>query len=65
MAHGNDPQLIVERHLDFVGLKVVMAGRHYDDELGSPWRVALYTDEHADSAQQSALAAVFLVGGGR
>lgn len=46
--------------LDLAGLEVVMAGRYDDDEQGSPWRVALYIDEHADSDQQSALADMFL-----
>ena len=46
--------------LDLSGLSVAMAGSYTDDEPGSPWRVALYLDELANSAQREALTAIFL-----
>jgi len=45
---------------DLSGLMAVMAGRYDDDEPGSPWRVALYLDERADSTQRQALTRIFL-----
>lgn len=46
--------------LDLSGFEVVLAGSFDTDEPGSPWRVALYVDEHADAAQRAALADIFL-----
>ena len=46
--------------LDLSGLSVVMAGSYDDDELDSPWRVALYVDDRAGAEQRSALADIFL-----
>ena len=46
--------------LDLSGLSVVLAGSYRDDEAGKPWRVCLYVDEQASSAQHEALAAIFL-----
>jgi hypothetical protein len=44
---------------DLAGLKVVMAGR-WETTPGDPWRVILYIDDGATSAQRDALAAIFL-----
>src|ERR1700693_4193524 len=38
-------------NLDLSGLSVVLAGFYRDDEPGKPWRVYLYVDEQATSAQ--------------
>jgi hypothetical protein len=46
--------------LDVSGLAVVMAGSYDDDEVGSPWRVALYIDDRADAPQRAALEDIFL-----
>ncbi len=46
--------------LDLSSLSVVLAGSYRDDEPGKPWRVCLYVDEHATSAQHEALAKIFL-----
>ena len=46
--------------LDLSGLAVVLAGFYRDDEAGKPWRVCLYVDEHATSAQHDALVGIFL-----
>jgi hypothetical protein len=46
--------------VDLAGLAVVLAGWYDDDEPDSPWRVILYVDERATSAQRAALAEVFL-----
>jgi hypothetical protein len=46
--------------MDLGGFEIVLAGRYDDDEPDSPWRVALYIDERADSDQQHALADTFL-----
>lgn len=52
--------------VDLDGRDVVMAGWYDDDEPRSPWRVTLYVDDSADTAQHDALAAIFLgkAGGG-
>jgi hypothetical protein len=42
------------------GLKAVMVGSYSDDEIGSPWRVALYVDDQASSSQFAALEAILL-----
>jgi len=42
------------------GLSVVLAGSYRDDEEGKPWRVCLYVDEGASSAQRDVLAQIFL-----
>jgi hypothetical protein len=44
--------------LDLAEHKVVMVGSY--DEPGSPWTVALFVDDEADAAQQTALADIFL-----
>lgn len=43
----------------------MLAGSYRDDEPGKPWRVCLYVDERATSAQHEALKEIFLgrVGG--
>lgn len=46
--------------LDLTNRRVVMAGSYDDDEPGSPWTVALFVDDGADGAQQSALGDIFL-----
>jgi hypothetical protein len=46
--------------LELSGLSVVLAGFYRDDEAGKPWRVCLYVDEQATSAQHEALAKIFL-----
>jgi hypothetical protein len=46
--------------LDLADRKVVMVGSYDDDEPGSPWTVALFVDDGADVAQQTALADIFL-----
>lgn len=46
--------------MDLGDLEIVLAGRYDDDEPDSPWRVALYVDERADSDQQNALTDIFL-----
>jgi len=46
--------------VDLSGFEVVLVGDYDDDEPGSPWRVALYLDDHADRHQQDALADIFL-----
>jgi hypothetical protein len=46
--------------LDLAGFTVVMVGSFDDDEIGSPWRVALYVDERAGDDQRSALTEIFL-----
>ena len=46
--------------LELSGLSVVLAGFYRDDEPGKPWRVCLYVDEQATSAQHDALAKIFL-----
>lgn len=43
-------------NLSLDGLGVIMAGSYQD---GEPWRVCLYVDERASSAQHAALAAIF------
>jgi hypothetical protein len=52
--------------LDLSGFSVVLAGYYDDDEPGSPWRVSLYLDQHADEEQRNALTEIFLgrAGGG-
>lgn len=45
---------------DLAGLSVVLVGSYADDEPDSPWRVAMFVDERADSTQQADLADVFL-----
>jgi len=50
--------------VSLAGLGVVMAGTYHDDEPGSPWRVVLYVDDRAESAQRAALVAIFLGHGG-
>jgi hypothetical protein len=42
------------------GLNAVMAGYWDEDEPGSPWRVVLYVDAHADDIQAAALADILL-----
>jgi hypothetical protein len=42
------------------GFAVVLAGFYFDDEARSPWRVVLYVDEQAGSAQRRWLADIFL-----
>ncbi len=51
--------------LDLTDRQVVMVGSYDDDEPGSPWTVALFTDDAADVEQQSVLADICLgrVGG--
>ncbi len=51
--------------LEMAGLQTVLAGYWDEDEPGSPWRVHLYIDAHADEARRAALADIFLgrVGG--
>ena len=46
--------------LDLSGLSVVLAGSYHDDEPGKPWRVLLYVDARASSAQHDALTGIFL-----
>jgi hypothetical protein len=47
--------------VDLSGLLVVLAGSFTDGaEPRSPWRVTLYVDDRASTAQQEALAAIFL-----
>jgi hypothetical protein len=46
--------------VDLSGLDVVMAGFYDDDETGSPWRVCLYVDRRATTAQHDSLAGIFL-----
>src|SRR6202795_5146751 len=46
--------------LDLAGLSVVLAGSYRDNEPGKPWRVCLYVDEQATSAQREALTGIFL-----
>lgn len=46
--------------LELSGLSVVLAGSYRDDEAGKPWRVCLYVDEQATSAQHEALTEIFL-----
>jgi hypothetical protein len=46
--------------LDLSGLSVVLAGSYRDDEEGKPWRVCLYVDEQATSAQHLTLSKIFL-----
>lgn len=46
--------------VDLSGLEVVMAGSYDDDEPGMPWRVVLYLDARANSAQRQALEDIFL-----
>lgn len=46
--------------LGLSGLEVVLAGRYLDDEPGTPFRIALYIDDRADTDQRDALAAIFL-----
>ena len=46
--------------IDLTGRAVVLAGFYRDDEAGKPWRVALYVDDGASSAQHDALASIFL-----
>jgi hypothetical protein len=46
--------------LELSGLAVVLAGSYRDDEPGKPWRVCLYVDERATSAQREALTGIFL-----
>jgi hypothetical protein len=48
------------RTIDLSGLSVVLAGSYRDDEPGKPWRVCLYVDERAISAQREALTGIFL-----
>jgi hypothetical protein len=55
--------LITNGHLgrlDLAGLSVVLAGCYRDDEAGNPWRVCLYVDDRATSAQHDALSGIFL-----
>lgn len=51
--------------LDLADRQVVMVGSYDDDEPGSPWTVALFTDDAANAEQHSVLADIFLgrVGG--
>ena len=54
---------VIEGHAPDVslsGFDVVLAGFYYDDEPGSPWRVVLYVDSHADRDQRRWLADIFL-----
>jgi hypothetical protein len=54
---------IAEGHsgdVDLSGLSVVLAGSYRDDETGKPWRVSLYVDDRANTAQHEALAQIFL-----
>jgi hypothetical protein len=46
--------------LDLAGLQAVMAGYWDEDEVGAPWRVALYVDGRASEPQSAALASIFL-----
>lgn len=46
--------------VDLSNLSVVLAGSYNDDEAGSPWRVIIYVDERGNTAQQQALADIFL-----
>jgi hypothetical protein len=46
--------------LDLSNRQVVLAGSYADDETGSPWRVVLYVDDGATSAQHESLSAIFL-----
>ncbi|HEX6349309.1 MAG TPA: DUF1326 domain-containing protein [Candidatus Dormibacteraeota bacterium] len=46
--------------VDLAGLRTVMAGYWDEDKPGPNWKVQLYVDERADSAQQQALAEIFL-----
>ena len=46
--------------IDLSGLSVVLAGSYRDDEPGKPWRVCLYLDAQASTAQQEALTRIFL-----
>ena len=41
------------------GLKVALATRYHDDELGSPWSFVVYVDSDADTAQHVALEGIF------
>lgn len=52
--------------VDLSQRQVVMAGSYADDEPGQPWRVALYIDDQAETAQHESLSAIFLgrAGGG-
>src|SRR5262245_25147159 len=40
-------------------LKVALATRYSDDELGSPWSFGMYVDERARPAQRAALEAIY------
>jgi hypothetical protein len=47
--------------LDLSDLRVVLSLRYFDEvQPSSPWEVVLYVDERGTSAQQDALAAIFL-----
>ena len=41
------------------GCAVALAVRYHDDEPGSPWRYTMYLDHRADTAQRTALEAIF------
>ncbi len=45
---------------ELAGLGAVLAGYYRDDEPGKPWRVTLYIDQQATSAQEEALTRIFL-----
>jgi hypothetical protein len=46
--------------VDLAGRSVVIAGFYRDDEPGRPWRICLYLDDRATTAQYEALSEIFL-----